>query len=440
MMWRVLGKELQEMLASTGMLVGLLGVPCIVLFVLAALPMNQDRFRIYVEDRICGIADEDGDVREEPCALPTPIEVRHAVGDLPGVELVEAERGETPIWDFIDRNNLDAAFIWHGTVASLADQGSRGRCNFGSWTEFNLWSCADALYLDYPAVAGAWHVYTDPLHQQHARNIELFVRMAQADSSALALAKRMHEMGSASIPVVPSFGLALPASDAAISLGQSQESFVGQFVVTARSAPSTRRSDWLVPGLMALMACFVAFALGAVSIVREVEQGTMGHLVVGAGGGWAGVAAAKTLFSFWFGLLALGVMAVFAHLALDITIKPGLGWALGLQTLAVLASALQGLAISSIVGSVRTALFVSAAYMAALTLFSGVLMPISGAAQASFIHVLLPASFSHSAWTDWLLKGAAPSNEFQSLWPLAALAVGSLLAAALGVARLARRI
>lgn len=451
-MLRIIAKELQEMLASPVILIGLLVFPCLVLWAVANLPLNEDRIRIYVEDRSCNIADPQGRVSVRACALPTAAQVRQALGDLPGFSFVDAERGERSIWSFMDASGANAAFIWHENLlldpepraapapppvaapqpAAVPAEGAqpetpqvRGGAPAvsaeGSGTGGSV--CSDLSecpveVIRVPRAGGAWFVYVDPPHQQSARLTEIMIRMAQANASVLALAARQ---GEDQYPV-PSTGMAMIGIDAGVAIAQQYEVAAGQFVLISRDAPATNLKKFLVPGLMVLMACFVAFAIGTVSVVRELEQGTISYLVIGARAGWWGMVAAKTVWGAWFGLFSLLVMSVFAHVVLDISIKPGFWSAFGLQGLAMLTAAGQGVAISGMAESVRSALFVNAGYLVASILFGGVLIPLGGAGIGDWLGLAFPVAHAHQAWVDWMLRGDAWHSVQAAFLPLVALA------------------
>jgi ABC-type multidrug transport system permease subunit len=202
---------------------------------------------------------------------------------------------------------------------------------------------------------------------------------------------------------LPAVGpLLLAASATANGLGATP------VVLVTRNGPAPSNSSWLAPGLVALISTFVAFLAGASSLAREGEQGTLHWLLAATRSSWLEVGAAKVIVATFLGAVTLLALILFNWLGLDQAVNPDIAAVLPSQLLSLLVAAMQGVAVSALVGRQDQAFLISGAYLILLSLFSGVFMPVAGSGgPAEFISWLLPTTFSQTGLVDWMQRDSA---------------------------------
>ena len=197
----------------------------------------------------------------------------------------------------------------------------------------------------------------------------------------------------------------------------------------------------LVPGFISLIAVFVPFFLASTAIVREREAGTLAGLVVVSNRRWSVVAAGKLMLPLLAGMLAVAALLVTAQIAFGYGIKPGLAQALLVQAIAVLVSALLGLSVSSLLESSQEAYAVSAVYLVALILLTGMVQPLEQSATAVVAAAhLFPLTVAAPALEAWMIAGASAVMQSQAWLVLGLQSVAALALCAIALRRLKARL
>ena len=436
-MWGVVSKEARELAASPLSFFVLLLAPCLVLWLAVQLPESVRATLVYVEGADCCVQTSDQTVRLAPCETPSADEVRQALSDVQDITLVDGQRGDEDVWSFLGRNRIDAAFIWAPAATGTGEN-----------------------QLGYQR-GGVWMVYADPRRRADAARLDFAVRLVQADDIANAGLRRRPapavvdvgadetnttgadaEGDSPPAAAREVEGMRLPAVGP-LALGASIVSDQLQatpFALVTRDGPAPSTSAWLAPGLIALISGFVAFLVGASSLARESELGTIHWLAVATRNSWFSVGAAKVVTATAMGALALLAMIAFAWLGLGLPVNQGLGLVFGVQVLSLLTSGMQGVAVSALIGRQDHAFMVSGGYLVLLTLFSGIFLPVENAGGATdFISWLLPQTFSQASLADWMQRGVFSAPSEQSLTGLLLLLSGSAVTLAVALQRLAVR-
>jgi ABC-2 type transport system permease protein len=184
----------------------------------------------------------------------------------------------------------------------------------------------------------------------------------------------------------------------------------------------------LIPMTVALMACFLPFALAATTVIRERELHTLETLLalpIGRGRIFMGKCAAPACVS----ILVTSIVVLLAEGLYGIELKSGVGALIVILIPAVLASTLLGVAVSCLAGSNMQAMITAGYFFITLVLFSGFLFP---AEEASWsiraASTLLPLTYLRPEMEGWMFGGqlSVPVWELAGpLW-LQSLAYGSL--------------
>jgi hypothetical protein len=155
-------------------------------------------------------------------------------------------------------------------------------------------------------------------------------------------------------------------------------------------------------------------------------------MLVAARRRWLLLAAGKLLLPVLAGLVAVMLLLVVAALAFGFGIKPGLAEALALQAAAAAVAALFGLSVSAWVDSAQEAYAVSAVYLVALILLTGMVYPLEQAApMVVAVAHLFPLSLAAPELEAWMTAGASARVPVQTWAKLVAQGLAALLLLAL---------
>jgi len=455
-MWRIISKEARELAASPRSFAMLLLAPCVVLWLAVRLPEQRGVTRVYVGENACAVDVSGNGLEIRPCETPTAGQVRQALSDAPDVRIVDVQEPDRDVWRLLNRNRLDAAFIW-SPVAPGADETVAGYQRGGVWTVYmDPRKRADAARLDFAVRLLASNDLANArlrAPNEESQQIETPAPPPPAEEAGEALGdpgaidayandlpETAAETPAASTAPAPDFRL--PAvGPLLLGLSTTANNFgATPVVVTMRNGPTPSDSSWLSPGLIALISTFIAFLTGASSLARESEQGTLHWLSNATRSSWLSVVAGKAVVATLMGSLTLLVLVLFNWLGLGQPVNEGFGRVFGLQVLSLLVASMQGVAISAFVGRQDQAILISGAYLILLALFSGVFLPIAGAGGAAeFISWLLPATFSQASLVDWMQHASSAPLDMSSLNSLGLLLAGSTLVCIASVQALAVR-
>jgi len=168
------------------------------------------------------------------------------------------------------------------------------------------------------------------------------------------------------------------------------------------------RSLWLLPMAVALIVCFLPFALAVSSLIREKEARTLEILLTAPGVRPWTLFAGKCLLPVVMTCVELLVMITVIQSIYHLQIKPGVVETALFVVPAALAATLLGLLVSAVATSQSQALLASVIYFLALTLITGLLLPIREASPLiQHISRLLPLTFVLPALRAWMF-GAHP--------------------------------
>lgn len=197
----------------------------------------------------------------------------------------------------------------------------------------------------------------------------------------------------------------------------------------------------LVPGFISLIGVFVPFFLASTAIVREREADTLPGLVVVANRRWPVLAAGKLMLPLLAGMLAVLALLVTAQFAFGFGIKPGLAQALLVQAIAALVSALLGLSVSSLLESSQEAYAVSAVYLVALILLTGMIQPLEQSANAVVAAAyLFPLTVAAPSLENWMIAGASAVMQPHAWLVLGLQSVAALALCTIALQRLKARL
>lgn len=207
------------------------------------------------------------------------------------------------------------------------------------------------------------------------------------------------------------------------------------FLLSERDGPPRSTSAWLVPGLVLIIACAVAFMLAAGATVREREHGTE-HLLK-AGRQWWRAGIGKSLAPAIAAFIILLMLMLTGQVFFGFQVKAGWALALVCAALALAAASFQGVAVGSLLRNQSAALAISGGYLICLILFGDILIPMDAAAwPTAWLSQALPTRMFSEDWTDWMTWGVP--MRLQILAGLAVLVLASL-ASLLGAVLLRHR-
>jgi len=209
--------------------------------------------------------------------------------------------------------------------------------------------------------------------------------------------------------------------------GGSQLALLGVF------NPAGLSAWFIVPGLAAYVVAIIAVLLTALTIAREIEQGSMAQLLatpVGRGE----IILGKLLPYLALGALAVVLVLAVGFLVFDLPLRGSVPTLVVASILFLLGMLGQGLLISTVTGSQMVATQVATmSSMLPSMLLSGFIFPIENMPVVlQWVTHLVPARYYIDVLRGILLRG----NGFEVLWPeLAALAVFAVAILGLATAR-----
>ncbi len=196
-------------------------------------------------------------------------------------------------------------------------------------------------------------------------------------------------------------------------------------------------SAWfIVPGLAAYVVAIIAVLLTALTIAREIEQGSMAQLLA-TPVGRAEVILGKLLPYLGLGALAVTLVLAVGFLVFELPLRGSVPTLVVASLLFLLGMLGQGLLISTVTGSQMVATQVATmSSMLPSMLLSGFIFPIENMPVAlQWITHIVPARYYVDVLRGILLRG----NGFEVLWPeLAALSIFAVAILGLATARFSR--
>ncbi|MBO6940223.1 MAG: ABC transporter permease [Deltaproteobacteria bacterium] len=190
-------------------------------------------------------------------------------------------------------------------------------------------------------------------------------------------------------------------------------------------------SAWfIVPGLAAYVVAIIAVLLTALTIAREIEQGSMAQLLA-TPVGRAEIILGKLLPYLALGALAVTLVLAVGFLVFDLPLRGSVPTLVVASLLFLLGMLGQGLLISTVTGSQMVATQVATmSSMLPSMLLSGFIFPIENMPlPLQWITHVIPARYYVDVLRGILLRG----NGFDVLWP-ELLALGVFAVAILGLA------
>ena len=186
--------------------------------------------------------------------------------------------------------------------------------------------------------------------------------------------------------------------------------------------PGLRYSDFMVPGILAILITIIATAIGAMNIVREKELGTLEQLNVTPIS--KGQFIASKLIPFWIIALAdLALGLLIARVVFDLPVRGSLLLLFAAAAVYLVVALAIGLWVSTIVATQQQAMFVSFAINMVYLLMSGLFTPVASMpAGVRWLAELSPLKHFIEVSRGILLKGAGPTDAAAPIALLAAYA------------------
>jgi ABC-type multidrug transport system permease subunit len=226
------------------------------------------------------------------------------------------------------------------------------------------------------------------------------VRLAGLEDLAARLQRALDRRGARSAEATPE-----PIDeqlDDAIALGVVRPDAVHAYYPRAAD-----QSLGVLAITIALIICFLPFALAAPSLIRDREERTLEMALVAPGVRWWSVLAAKLCAAPVVGLFTVLLLMVLSQTLYGVYFKPGMGALLVLAAAGMLAATTLGLAVSAAATAQSQVTAASGLYFLALIVFTGLLIPLSE--SSSLIAVLshaLPVTFVYPAVQAWMVGDA----------------------------------
>ena len=197
----------------------------------------------------------------------------------------------------------------------------------------------------------------------------------------------------------------------------------------------------IATSMLALFPVVMAFALAAIALVRELEQGTIGYLVNSPSASWPLVIIGKLCFPVWMALVCFLMLLIVAVPFYEIRVPNGMVPAVVLAFVCTLWSGALGLAASAVLRSQLHAYLASAVYVICSLLFTGFVYPLSQASEAiRAMSWFFPLTLLDNRLTAWLLDDSLPLPSSADLIPLMAAMAATALLLVLSAYRLVRRV
>lgn len=159
----------------------------------------------------------------------------------------------------------------------------------------------------------------------------------------------------------------------------------------------------VLPVAIALISCFLPFAISSTTLIREKTAKTYELLLVSPAVTPAGLFTAKTFLPIVIGLFNFTAMLTACEFIYHIHIKSRFPEMMLIVFLGILASTLLGLAVSAVGRSQFQAVIASSVYFLLITLFSGFLFPLDeGAPLVQWISNWIPLTFINQILEGWM--------------------------------------
>lgn len=402
-MIKVLRRDIQEFLASVPSAVMFLLWPLLILVAIAPLKDGNHKIHAYVETYDLAAAQPDRDLYADSLAA--------RLVDLPDVVLIEGQRGEEDIWEFMDERGADIALLWHDVLLPREEP------------------------LETMQAGGAWYAYIDAHSNDRYRQIETTLQLAHAGASG------QDQLNEQSGFDAPTSGMLLSARDVVIPFlnrmgaGDDEVFITPPIYVIERNGPAPGDYSWLIPGVILIISTMITFILASSALIKERTASTI-HMIIGHRKGVLTLLS-KSLFPTLVGLASLLAMILFSHSAFGFSIRPGWPAILLVVGLCLFAVAFQGITVSALVRSELGAIVAATAYLIVIMLFGGMFFDIeSGTTLASAIAALLPSAHIKEIWTTWFLSGGREFPDLAPLAPFFGLTATSFAAAIVAILRL----
>jgi len=197
----------------------------------------------------------------------------------------------------------------------------------------------------------------------------------------------------------------------------------------------------LVPRTIALIIVFLPFVLATRSYAREVASGMLPVLLGLPSCGWGALAAGKIAACLWLVLFVLLVLFLAIDPMFGFSLKPGLLLQLGVQALAIFASACLGLLLAILARSQSQIHLSIAVYFLGLVLLSGFLFPLETASPAiRWASYTSPLTYSGKVLESWLFFGTGALTFPGDIAGLAVQAAAAAVLLTLTIALVRRRV
>jgi hypothetical protein len=206
--------------------------------------------------------------------------------------------------------------------------------------------------------------------------------------------------------------------------------------------PQLRATDrTLVPAYIAFVVIFVPFVFVCGTIAKEQDLGTIQPLLVAPGINWFALAAGKIAVPVFLTFVIFHLLVLVSFTWFDLSLTGSWVIVVGIQFLAITASAVLGFVWATIVRSQQQANLAAAAYFLMLLLGTGFLQPIEQASPiVQYLSWVLPLTWSY----DVLAQAMLSSFDGEAALPLAYWLVaqigGFAIFAWVGIAALTRRL
>ncbi|MCI1209542.1 MAG: ABC transporter permease [Treponema sp.] len=192
--------------------------------------------------------------------------------------------------------------------------------------------------------------------------------------------------------------------------------------------PELRNESYMVPGVAVLIITVTTLMMGASSLVREKETGTLDQLLVMPLSKFE-IIAGKLLPFFIYACAELSVLLFLSGVIFKIQFAGSLLLLYGAVLLYLFTTLGLGLYISVIAGTQQQALFIAWFFMIFMILLSGFLMPIDNMPHwLQYITLLNPMRYMMTCIREIYLKATPLQQLLRQLLPLGSLGGGMLAA------------